>query len=102
MRQRFVELIDTEIAHAFAGRPARILLQMNGLDDPTMVRKLYEASQAGVSCDLIVRGNCRLRAGLPGISENIRVISVIGRFLEHPRIWYFENGGAPRYFIGSA
>ncbi|OUC08455.1 polyphosphate kinase, partial [Litorilinea aerophila] len=102
MRQRFGALIDGEIENALQGRPARIIAKMNGLEDPFLVRKLYEASQAGVAVDLIVRGNCRLRPGLPGISENIRVISIIGRFLEHSRIWYFENGGAPRYFIGSA
>jgi len=102
MRQRFLELIDTEIANALAGRPARVIVQMNGLDDPALVHKLYEASQAGVTCDLIVRGNCRIRPGLPGISENVHVYSIIGRFLEHPRICYFENNGAPRYFIGSA
>ena len=102
MRQRFLDLIDTEAAHALAGRPARLIIQMNGLDDQQLVQKLYEASQAGVQCDLIVRGNCRLRPGLPGISDNIRVLSVIGRFLEHPRIFYFENNGDPRYFMGSA
>ena len=102
MRQRFTEMMDTEIANALAGRPARIIAKMNGLDDPAMVRKLYEASQAGVQVDLIVRGNCRIRPGLPRISENVRVISIIGRFLEHHRIFYFENGGQPRYFIGSA
>lgn len=102
MRQRFSELIDTEIGHALNGRPARLIAKMNGLEDQILIRKLYEASQAGVSIDLIVRGNCRLRPDIPGISENIRVISIIGRFLEHSRIWYFANGGAPRYFIGSA
>ena len=102
MRQRFIEMVDIEIANALAGRPARIILQMNGMDDSALTHKLYEASQAGVSCDLIVRGNCRLRPGLPGISENISVISVIGRFLEHARIWYFENNGSGRYFMGSA
>lgn len=102
MRQRFVELIDTEIANAEAGKHARVVAQMNGFDDETLVQKLYEASQAGVLCDLIVRGNCRIRPGIPKISENIRVISVIGRFLEHPRIFYFENSGEPRCFIGSA
>jgi polyphosphate kinase len=102
MRQRFADLIDTEIGHALNGRPARLIAKMNGLEDQVLIRKLYEASQAGVSIDLIVRGNCRLRPGVPGISDNIRVISIIGRFLEHSRIWYFANGGAPRYFIGSA
>lgn len=102
MRQRFLELMDIEIANALAGGPARIVAQMNGMDDMAMTRKLYEASQAGVQIDLIVRGNCRVRPGVPGISENIRVHSVIGRFLEHPRIYYFENNGAPRYFIGSS
>jgi polyphosphate kinase len=102
MRQRFAELIDIEISHALNRRPAHLIAKMNGLEDQILIRKLYEASQAGVSIDLIVRGNCRLRPGLPGISENIRVISIIGRFLEHSRIFYFANGGEPRYFIGSA
>jgi polyphosphate kinase len=102
MRRRFIEIIESEMAHALAGRPARIVAKMNGLDDPELVRKLYEASQAGVPVLLIVRGNCRIRPGLPGISENIQVYSVIGRFLEHHRIFYFENGGDPLYFIGSA
>ncbi len=102
MRQKFLELIDTEIANALRGRPARVIGKMNGMEDPVLARKLYEASQAGVQIDLIVRGNCRVRPGLPGVSENIRVISIIGRFLEHPRIWYFENNGSPRYYIGSA
>jgi len=102
MRQRFLEMIETEIANALAGRPARIIAKMNALDDPAIVGKLYEASQAGVPIQLIVRGNCRLRPGLPGISENIQVYSVIGRFLEHHRVFYFENGGDPRYLMGSA
>jgi polyphosphate kinase len=102
MRQRFMEMIDVEITNALRGKPARLIAKMNGLEDPVLVRKLYEASQAGVSIDLIVRGNCRIRPGLPGISDNIRVLSIIGRFLEHSRIWYFENGGEPRYFFGSA
>ncbi len=102
MRQRFLELIDGEIANALAGKPARVIAKMNGLEDPKLVRKLYEASQAGVAIQLIVRGICRLRPGVPGISENIQVLSVIGRFLEHPRIFYFENGGRPLYYIGSA
>jgi polyphosphate kinase len=102
MRQSFVELIETETRNALRRKPARIIGKMNGLEDPVLVRKLYEASQAGVQIDLIVRGVCRLRPGLPGISENIRVLSILGRFLEHPRIWYFENNGEPRYFMGSA
>ena len=102
MRKRFVQMIEAETANAMAGKAARIIAKMNSLDDPALVRKLYEASQAGVSIDLIVRGTCRVRPGIPGISHNIRVLSVIGRFLEHSRIFYFENGGQPLYLIGSA
>ena len=102
MRQRFIEMIDREIGFALAGKGGCIIAKMNGLEDPPIVRKLYEASQAGVSIDLIIRGNCRVRPGLPGISENIRVISIIGRFLEHSRIFYFGNNGDGQYFIGSA
>lgn len=102
MRQRFIEMIDDEIAHALRSRPAHLIAKMNALEDPALCRKLYEASQAGVQIDLIVRGNCRLRPGLPGISENIRVLSLIGRFLEHSRLWYFHNDGSPRYLLGSA
>ncbi len=102
MRQQFLELIDNEITQALKGVPAQIIAKMNALEDPAIVRKLYEASQAGVSIDLIVRGNCRVRPGIRGVSENIRVISIIGRFLEHSRIYYFANAGNPRYFIGSA
>jgi len=97
-----VDLIGKEIDFVLNGKPGRIIAKMNSLEDRVIVRKLYEASQAGVSIDLIVRGNCRLRPGLPGISDNIRVISIIGRFLEHSRIFYFGNGGDPLYFIGSA
>ena len=102
MRQQFLEMIETEIAIGLAGGHARIIAKMNALDDPAIVAKLYEASQAGVQVQLIIRGNCRLRPGLPGISENIQVVSVIGRFLEHHRIFYFDNSGDPRYFMGSA
>jgi len=102
MRRRFIEMIKAETDFAVAGKPARIIAKMNGLEDPEIVRALYEASQAGVSIDLIIRGNCRILPGLPGISENIRVISIIGRFLEHSRIFYFLNDGNPLYFIGSA
>jgi len=102
MRQQFIEMIETEAANALAGHSSRIVAKMNALDDPAIVAKLYEASQAGVPIQLIIRGNCRLRPGLPGLSETIQVTSVIGRFLEHHRIFYFENGGDPRYFMGSA
>ena len=102
LRTALAERIEREIAHASAGRPARIVFKMNALEDQAFTRLLYEAGQAGVQVDLIVRGICRLRPGVPGLSDNVRVVSVIGRFLEHSRVYYFANDGAPEYFIGSA
>ena len=102
LRAEFERRIRREIEAARAGRPARLVFKMNALEDQASVRLLYEASQAGVEIDLLVRGLCRLRPGVPGLSDRIRVVSVIGRFLEHARIYYFENGGEPEYFIGSA
>src|SRR5207247_7797549 len=88
-------------APAPAGR-GRVIAKINGLLEPAMVQALYRASQAGVRVDIICRGICALRPGLPGISDNIRVTSIIDRFLEHSRIFYFENAGDPQVFIGSA
>jgi polyphosphate kinase len=102
MRDRFTRMIGREIDHARAGRPARIIAKMNALQDKRIIEKLYEASQAGVKIDLIVRGFCCLIPGVPGRSENICVISVLGRFLEHSRIFYFSDGGLEEYYIGSA
>ena len=102
LRETLVELIDGEIAHARAGRPARIRAKLNSLVDPEMILKLYEADRAGVKIELNVRGICCLRPGVAGVSENISVVSIVGRFLEHSRIFYFENGGDPRVFLASA
>ena len=102
MRDRFVELIRREVAHQGNGKTGRVIAKMNALDDQTLIQELYRASQSGVRIDLIVRGHCRLRPGVPGFSDNIRVISVIGRFLEHSRIYHFHNDGDPITFIGSA
>jgi polyphosphate kinase len=101
MRERFIELIANEAAAAREGKPARIIAKMNALVDAGIIQALYDASQAGVDIALIVRGICCLRPGMPGISERIRVVSIVGRFLEHSRLFYFSNteGG---YFIGSA
>lgn len=102
MRDRMVDLIRQEIQHCQNGGTGRIVAKMNALVDPGIIETLYEASQAGVEIDLIVRGICCLRPGLPGISDNIRVISIIGRFLEHSRIFYFYNEGEEQLLIGSA
>jgi polyphosphate kinase len=95
-------MIEREAGHARAGRPARIQAKMNGLADRKIVLALYGAAQAGVEIDLVVRSICTLRPGVPGLSDRVHVRSILGRLLEHSRIFYFENGGQHEYFIGSA
>jgi len=102
MRTRLIALIQREIDHARAGHRARILAKMNALVDPEIIALLYEASRAGVTVDLLVRGICCLRPGVPGVSERIRIVSVIGRFLEHSRAWCFENAGQHEVYLTSA
>jgi polyphosphate kinase len=102
MRERLIGLIEREIEHHNAGRNSHIIAKINSLTDTKIIRKLYEASQAGVPIDLIVRGVCSLRPGVPGLSDTINVISIVGRFLEHSRIFYFANGGEEDIYIGSA
>ena len=102
MHRRVLALIRRETRNARRGRPARIVAKMNGLLEERVIAALSEASQAGVQIDLIVRGACALRPGVPGLTENIRVRSILGRFLEHHRVWYFENGGTPQVWLSSA
>src|SRR5438309_1913504 len=102
MHSRLIGLIERERDHARAGKPGRIVAKLNALVDQEIIEKLYEASCADVTIDLIVRGICCLRPKIPGLSENIRVISIVGRFLEHSRMYYFENAGQPRVFLSSA
>jgi polyphosphate kinase len=102
LRKRLEELIEREAAHAAAGRPARLIIKANALTDDQMIRVLYRASQAGLDIELLVRGVCSLRPGIPGISDRIHVRSIVGRFLEHSRIYWFQNGGEEEMYIGSA
>jgi polyphosphate kinase len=102
LRQRLVELIKREIDHSRSGFPARLIFKVNSLTDLEMINLLYEASQAGVHIDLFVRGMCCLRPGMKGLSENICVTSIVGRYLEHSRIFYFFNRGHEQIYLGSA
>jgi polyphosphate kinase len=102
LHKGMLDLIEREIAGAAKGAPTRIMAKMNALIDPAIVQALYRASQAGVKIDLIVRGICALRPGIKGLSDNIQVRSVVGRFLEHTRVFYFENGGDPLVYLSSA
>jgi polyphosphate kinase len=102
MRSRFIEMIDREAEHAREGGEGRITAKFNGLADREMIAALYRASEAGVRIDLLVRGICSLRPGVAGLSENVRVYSALGRYLEHERIFRFNNGGDAEYYIGSA
>jgi len=102
LAEKCLRMIEREAEHARSGRPARMIAQMNALLDKAIIQALYEASQAGVEIDLIVRGMCALRPGIRGVSQRIRVRSIVGRFLEHSRVFYFENGGDEEIYVGSA
>jgi polyphosphate kinase len=102
LKAALIEKIDRECARQAAGAPGLIQIKMNALEDADVTRALYRASRAGVRVELLVRDTCRLRPGLPGLSDNVRVVSIVGRFLEHGRIYYFRNGGDEEYLIGSA
>lgn len=102
MKTRVMRLFDGEIANAREGREAWVKIKINHITDPDVVRKIYEASQAGVQIDILIRGNCSIVPGVEGVSENIRCVGIIDRYLEHARILIFANGGKPKYFLGSA
>jgi polyphosphate kinase len=102
LRSRFLDLVEREVGHVAAGRPGRVILKLNAIVDVAVIEALYTAAQSGVDIDLIVRGACSIQPGVEGISERIRVRSIIGEFLEHSRIWGFENGGDREWYIGSA
>ena len=102
MQAFMIEQIEQEAAHQKAGKTGQVIAKINGLLEPAVVQALYRASQAGVKIDIVCRGICALRPGIPGVSENIRVTSIVDRFLEHSRIFYFGNGGDPQVYIGSA
>jgi polyphosphate kinase len=102
LRARMEAMIEREIEHQRQGREGRLIFKTNALVDPAIIRLLYRASQAGVRVQLLVRGICCLRPGVEGISENIEVTSIIGRFLEHSRVYYFQNGGDEQVYLGSA
>ena len=102
MRGSLIECVDTEIENAKAGKAAKVTLKMNSLQDPEMIEKLYEASNAGVVINLIIRGICSLVPQKKGFSENIKIISIVDRFLEHSRIFVFHNGGNEKIYLSSA
>ena len=102
MKDRFVKMIEREAEHAKKGEEAHIAAKMNSLCDPEIIAALYYASSCGVRIDLLIRGICCLKVGIPGVSENISVRSIVGNFLEHSRIFYFYNDGNPEVFMGSA
>ncbi len=102
LHAKMLEMIQREARHAKSGKDAHIMVKVNGLTEPKLIRALYDASRAGVKIDLVIRGMCRLRPGIPDLSENIRVRSIIGRFLEHTRVCYFANNGKPEVFAASA
>jgi polyphosphate kinase len=102
LHKKILELIERECAHAESGKGGLIRMKVNGLTDPKVIRALYKASQAGVTVELVIRGMCCLRPGVAGVSDNIRVRSIIGRFLEHTRVYYFQNGGKDEIYAASA